>query len=327
MDRKAMARQTLQIMEQGYYEPEVKNGIDPKPTGRNQTGQIGTGQVQTGKTQTGEIQAEQIPTGQTQTEQKQDISLQKKQEKNRIIIKDAMEESIRRSILITPANSDKILEKYSQGAACRQPETRVENISTVEAVRILAQEGKTDIGVLNFASAKNPGGGFLNGAIAQEESLAVSGTLYPTLTVHEEYYTENRKHSSMMYLDYAIYSPEVVFFRDGSFCLTQTPVKASVLTLPAVNMGQVLLKGENPEETKRVMRRRMKLALAIFAEQKAKHLVLGAYGCGVFRNDPRQVAAWWRELLEEGMGQYFDSIYHAVLDRSRDQNCIRAFRE
>lgn len=131
----------------------------------------------------------------------------------------------------------------------------------------------------------------------------------------------------MMYLDYGIYSPEVVFFRDGSFRLTETPVTASVLTLPAVNMGQVLLKGENVEEAKRVMRRRMKLALGIFAEQKAKHLVLGAYGCGVFRNDPREVAAWWRELLKEGMGQYFVSVFHAVLDHSREQCCIKAFLE
>ena len=90
-----------------------------------------------------------------------------------------------------------------------------------------------------------------------------------------------------------------------------------MLTLPAVNMGQVLLKGEDAEEAKRVMRRRMKLALAIFAEQKAKHLVLGAYGWGVFRNDPKEIAAWWRELLEEGMGQYFDSVFHAVLDHSK----------
>ena len=180
---------------------------------------------------------------------------------------------------------------------------------------------------MNFASAKNPGGGFLNGAKAQEESLTVSGTLYPALTTHEEYYRENRAHRSMMYLDYAIYAPEVVFFRDGGFRLTDTPVKASVLTLPAVNMGQVLLKGENVQEAKRVMRRRMKLALGIFAEQKAKHLVLGAYGCGVFRNDPAEVASWWRELLEEGMGRYFDSVFHAVLDRSREQYCIKAFQE
>ena len=147
------------------------------------------------------------------------------------------------------------------------------------------------------------------------------------MTAHEEYYKENRAYKSMMYLDYGIYSPEVVFFRDGAFRLSETPVKASVLTLPAVNMGQVLLKRENVQKAKSVMRRRMKLALGIFAEHKAKHLVLGAYGCGVFRNDPREVAAWWRELLEEGMGQYFDSVFHAVLDRSKDGSCIKAFRE
>lgn len=270
MDRKAMAKETLDIMKRGYYEPS-----------------------NTGK----------------------------------IVIKEDMEQSIRCSTLISPAEGEKILEKFPICAGCSQPEIRVENISTVEAIHILVSEQKTDIGVLNFASAKNPGGGFLNGAKAQEESLAVSGTLYPTLTAHEEYYRENRAHSSMMYLDYGIYSPEVVFFRDGAFQLTETPAKASVLTLPAVNMGQVLLKGENAEEAKKVMRRRMKLALGIFAEHKAKHLVLGAYGCGVFRNDPKEIAIWWRELLEEGMGQYFDSVFHAVLDSSKDRRCIKVFQE
>lgn len=271
MDRKAMAKETLQIMKQGYYEPD--------------------------------------------TEQK------------RITIKEAMEHSIRDSILISPAEGETLLETYAVSASCGQPETRVENLSTVDAIRILAEEGKTGIGVLNFASAKNPGGGFLNGAKAQEESLTVSSALYPTLTAHEEYYRENRANRSMMYLDYGIYSPDVVFFRDGTFRLTPTPVTASVLTLPAVNMGQALLKGEDPEKARQVMRRRMKLALAIFAEQGAKRLVLGAYGCGVFRNDPREVAAWWKELLAEGMGRHFSSVFHAVLDHSKGQNCIRAFQE
>lgn len=279
MNRKAMAKETLEIIEKGYYEPVVKN------------------------------------------ENRQ------KSEKRQIVIKEYIEQSIRHSILISPIEGNKIIEKYNACISCNKPETRVENISTVGAIRILAEEGKTAVGALNFASAKNPGGGFLNGAKAQEESLAVSSTLYPTLTAHEEYYKENRAHSSMMYLDYGIYSPDVVFFRDERFRLTQRPVKASVLTLPAVNMGQVLLKGENAEEAKRVMRRRMKLALGIFADQKAKHLVLGAYGCGVFQNDPREVAIWWRELLEEGMGQYFDSVFHAVLDHSKNNCCIKAFQE
>lgn len=279
MDRKAMAQETLKILDKGYYEP----------AGKEEAGQIS--------------------------------------DKRQITIKADMEQSIGRSILISPEEGGKILEKYQACARCGKPETRVENISTVAAVRLLAAEGKPDIGVLNFASAKNPGGGFINGANAQEESLAVSSTLYPTLTAHEDYYRENRAHKSMMYLDYAIYSPGTVFFRDENFRLTETPVKASVLTLPAVNMGQVILKGENAQEAKRVMRRRMKLALGIFAEQKARHLVLGAYGCGVFRNDPIEVAAWWRELLEEGMGQYFDSVFHAVLDSSREKLCLKAFQE
>ncbi len=279
MNRKAMAKETLEIIRQGYYEPTVKN----------------------------------------ETKQK----LEKKQ----IVIKEAIRNSIEHSILISPIEGEKMIEKYTVCECCNQPETRVENISTVEAIHILTTEGKTDIGVLNFASAKNPGGGFLNGAKAQEESITVSSTLYTTLIAHEQYYKENRANKSMMYLDYGIYSPEVVFFRDEAFRLTETFVKASVLTLPAVNMGQVLLKGENEEQAKKVMRRRMKLALAIFAEQKAKHIILGAYGCGVFKNDPNMVAMWWKELMNEGMGQYFDTVFYAVLDHSKEQYCIKAFQK
>ena len=271
MDRKAMAKETLAVMERGYYDPASG--------------------------------------------------------KRRINLKEDLKQSIAGSMLISPAEGVKILKKYGTYADCAQPETRVENISTVEAIRILAGEGKEDIGVLNFASAKNPGGGFLNGAKAQEESLAVSSTLYPTLTAHDAYYRENRAHRSMMYLDYGIYSPGVVFFRDEALRLAETPVKASVLTQPAVNIGQAILKGEDAAEARSVMRRRMRLALGIFAEQKARHLVLGAYGCGVFRNDPREIAVWWKELLQEGMGRYFASVFHAVLDHSKGKNCIRAFQE
>lgn len=233
------------------------------------------------------------------------------------------------SILITPPDGEEILEKFvsrlGEGGNQGPREAALENISTVDAVRKLAARGRENIGVLNFASAKNPGGGFLNGAMAQEESLAASSTLYRTQTIQEEYYRANRACKSMMYTDYGIYSPDVVFFRDGDFCLAP-PVKASVLTLPAVNMGQVIQKGEDRAEADRVMRRRMKLALAIFADQGAKNLVLGAYGCGVFRNDPGLIAAWWKELMEEGWGNWFESVFYAVLDHSKGRACIKAFQ-
>lgn len=278
MDRKAIARETLAIIKQGYYELPVKR----------------------------------------------EAELGQYSEKVCIEIKKELTKSIEDSIIISPQQAKEIREKVKMHK-CKQPETRLENISTVDAIHILSREGKSGIGVLNFASAKNPGGGFLNGAMAQEESLAASSTLYPTLIAHETYYQENRSHRSMMYLDYGIYSPDVLFFRNGAFQLTGYQ-KASVLTLPAVNMGQVILKGEDEEEAKYKMRQRMKLALGIFAEQQAKHLILGAYGCGVFRNDPKEVATWWKEILEEGMGEYFNSIFYAVLDRSKGQNCIKAFQ-
>lgn len=280
MDRKAIAKESLEIMRQGYYRIESKK--NPMP-------------VQT-----------------------------------KIDIRQDMEQSIKDSILITPSEGEELLKYYKEGHSRleNQPQLTiiVENISTIDAIRKLILEEKEKIGVLNFASAKNPGGGFLNGAKAQEESLAASSILYRTLIVHEEYYRENRKCNSMIYTNHAIYSPDVVFFRDGSFRLTE-PVKASVLTLPAVNMGQVIQKGEDVETARKAMKQRMKLALAIFAKERAKNLVLGAYGCGVFRNDPKDVAIWWKELLDTEMGKYFDLVFHAVLDYSREKKCIGAFEE
>ena len=182
-------------------------------------------------------------------------------------------------------------------------------------------------GVLNFASAKNPGGGFLNGAMAQEESIAASSGLYHTLIRHPEYYQNNRNCPSMIYTNHAIYSPEVVFFRNGRFELLEEPVTASVLTLPAVNMGQVIQKGEDVHTAETAMYERMKLALALFVQMNHRHLILGAYGCGVFRNDPYKIACWWKELLTGYFADTFDTVVFAVMDRSRKGECLRAFGE
>ena len=111
--------------------------------------------------------------------------------------------------------------------------------------------------------------------------MAASNGLYNTQLCHEGYYKANRTNRSM------IYSPDVVFFRDERFTLMKQPVTASVLTLPAVNYGQVVLK-----EAEHVMKDRMRLALGIFSQKGAKHLILGVYGCSVFRNDPVKNATW-----------------------------------
>lgn len=267
MDRKAVARQTLEILKRGTYE-------------------------QGGRT---------------------------------VEIAEAHRRSVEGSRLFTPEDGERLLRSFEGRQPGQIPTWGYRNCSTVDAVLEFSGRGDRHIGVLNFASAKNPGGGFINGAMAQEESLAVSGGLYETLTANERYYQVNRECRTMMYTDHAIYSPDVVFFRDGQFELLPETVTASVLTLPAVNMGQVVLKGEDVREAERVMRRRMELSLALFADQGDRNLILGAYGCGVFRNDPVKIAGWWKELLGGSFGGCFDQVMFAVLDRSRDQSCIRAF--
>lgn len=240
----------------------------------------------------------------------------------RVELAEAQRHSVAESRLISP---EEVLTTPGFGAG--SPRVEVASCATVEAILRLREAGAERLGVLNFASAKNPGGGFLNGAMAQEESLAASSGLYQTQCAHPEYYQNNRACGTMRYTDYAIYSPDVVFFRDASFALLPQPVTASVLTLPAVNMGQVLQKGEDVPEAKIAMKNRMRRALEIFAHQGDRVLILGAYGCGVFRNQPAEVAEWWRELLREGFGGCFDQIVHAVLDSSKKKACLYAFQQ
>lgn len=78
-------------------------------------------------------------------------------EGKRIDIQSDMDASIRSSVLITPTQGAELLEKYSRNDSSGIPDERVENLSTVDAIRKLAKEGRSSIGVLNFASAKNPG--------------------------------------------------------------------------------------------------------------------------------------------------------------------------
>lgn len=248
----------------------------------------------------------------------------------KVEIEQAHQESIRKSKLYTPQDGRSILleteKKLSSGTSVSL-QTCVLNVSSVDAVIQGAHKKLPGLAVLNFASAKNPGGGFLNGAKAQEESLAVSSGLYETLKEHSEYYKTNRVCGTMSYTHYAIYSPEVVFFRNENGNLLPEPCTASVLTLPAVNYGQVLLKKEDPVQAKAIMKERMAICLALFAKENCKNLILGAYGCGVFRNDPDEISRWWKELLlDRGFGSLFDSVCFAVFDRSASLSCIRPFQ-
>lgn len=205
----------------------------------------------------------------------------------------------------------------------------VRNETTFQALARLVDSGG-HLACLNFASAKNPGGGFLNGSLAQEEALACASGLYPCLLKAPEYYERNRANRSALYLDLAIFSPRVPFFRDDTGVLLEKPVLASVITSPAPNAGAITQnEPANLKHVEPTLLRRCEQVLAIASAHQVDRLVLGAWGCGVFRNDPRMVARSFAEFLKQP-GRFtggFEEVVFAVFDRSENEATYRAFAE
>jgi uncharacterized protein (TIGR02452 family) len=211
-----------------------------------------------------------------------------------------------------------------------QTRLQVTDETTFAAVARLAAQPGGPIACLNFASAKNPGGGFLNGAQAQEECLARASGLYSCLLAKPAYYERNRANRSALYLDLIIYSPEVPFFRDDAGRLLEQPVSASIITAPAPNKGAVAdNEPHNLPHVEPTLERRAAMILSVAASKGVKRLVLGAWGCGVFRNDPKVVSSIFAKLLQPG-GRFagvFSEVVFAVYDRTEDQATYRAFAD
>ncbi|EKM81260.1 hypothetical protein AGABI1DRAFT_112930 [Agaricus bisporus var. burnettii JB137-S8] len=191
------------------------------------------------------------------------------------------------------------------------------------------------IGVLNFASARNPGGGFLNGARTQEESIARSSTLYQSLTcpVGRQFYTYHHEitagKNDGFYSHAMIYSPSVRVFRTDPGDWIE-PYEIDILTSPAVNAGVVWQKrqkalkegkdaiSESATESKirAVMKERMARLLYLFEIQGVRNIVLGSFGTGAFRNSVDMVVGLWAELLigeEARFNKSFERVVFGVL--------------
>jgi uncharacterized protein (TIGR02452 family) len=192
------------------------------------------------------------------------------------------------------------------------------NESVVDTV---VRFGRKHCGVLNFASAKNPGGGFLKGSLAQEEALAVSSDLYNSQLQVRELYDINRNCRTALYTHNMIYSKGITFIRDGKLKFVSSPARANVLTAPAVNAG-AYYKNERGNKTTvlAIMEQRIRYILNIFASKGDHTIILGAYGCGVFGNDVVDIANIFRKLLvDAGMEKHFKHIIFAVYDSSGQQ--------
>ena len=198
------------------------------------------------------------------------------------------------------------------------------------------------VAVHNFASASNPGGGVVNGAGAQEECLCRCSNLYFCLNTPDMwgmFYMPHRAAHDPIHNDDIIYTPDVVVFKTD----TDYPelmdryswYKVDVITCAAPNLR------ENPsnkynsgdgtsavtlsdKELQTLHEKRLRRILDSAVMNHADTVILGAFGCGAFRNEPKVVATAAANVVKDYM-HAFENIEFAVYCSPRDDSNFRAF--
>lgn len=221
-------------------------------------------------------------------------------------------------VVLTP---EKIKEIESENIPCvSKCEIQVRNEDSFQA--------PTDF-VMNFANAVHPGGGYIYGAVAQEECLCRESTLYASISSKsaEEMYYANIINSNVFDTDYMLLSPHVDVFRNVFMELLPTPYTVAVLTIAAPNLhGKAGVVGQTEMDC--YMKRRIRQCLKCGAYYGYKTAALGAWGCGAFGHDARRAAEYFRcVLIDEGYQNYYDKIVFSVYDNTPEQYNYRCFKE
>ena len=194
------------------------------------------------------------------------------------------------------------------------PETRIQvmNKTTMQAAFDLVGEGHDPL-ALNFANGISPGGGFLSGARAQEEVLCRSSALYSTLK-NDAMYEFHRQRPRPDSTDWCILSPHVPVFRNDDGTELAEPWLLSFITSAAPYAPKI-----GQPESGDLLKKRIHRVLAIASAFGYKTLVLGAWGCGAFHNDPQRTAADFREILMENFAGHYSRVLFAITDWSPER--------
>ena len=168
--------------------------------------------------------------------------------------------------------------------------------------------------ILNFASATKPGGGFMNGAQAQEEHCARSSSLYSSLSSEKvkEFYTYHKQHNNPSYSDYMIYSPNVVVFRNENEELVENYYLVDFISSPAPNLSGN--KNTKSKDIYEILVRRIDKILNICSHKTHETIILGSWGCGVFKNDIQIIADIFVKLVTDRYNTNFQNVVFACPD-------------
>lgn len=216
-----------------------------------------------------------------------------------------------------------VLEKSEEFDLISEMATENNVETTIEIMDITAEKSAMlyngdDVSILNFASFKTPGGGFMKGSTAQEESLCHNSTLYQVLRHFKSLYIKNRKYvNNGLYYDVGIFSPRIHFGEKVCNVLTVAAPNYNEFSSASVNRNipSFIIKDKNNE----VLRDRIDFVLNVLRYMKQKTIILGAFGCGVFKQHPSMVASIFKELLETKYKNVFEKVIFAI-PKSSDGN-------
>jgi len=229
--------------------------------------------------------------------------------------------------LTEQAKSDTRL--YMEGFSSKsRPEYKHATISVIESRSFQAAKELTAeydrVAVLNFASGTNPGGGVRKGASAQEECLCRISNLYPCLTLRrlwEQFYQFHRNLPHRNCSDRIIYSKDITVIKTDTDqpSFTDGWYSVDVLTSPAPNISDII--APDWENLRKLFASRIRNILEIAMDNCIEALVLGAFGCGAFRNPPQLVSQVFRSVLEaDGYKEHFAKIVFAIIGTSNRSN-------
>ncbi|KAH6722950.1 hypothetical protein BKA61DRAFT_585558 [Leptodontidium sp. MPI-SDFR-AT-0119] len=206
------------------------------------------------------------------------------------------------------------------------PRIRIIKSDTFDAAKATIDAyPKSSVAVLNMASALQPGGGVLRGALAQEEALCTRSTLYPSLNT--DFYR--------MPLLSAVYTPDVLVFRGSDLVdLPQSKwfytavISCAALRQPEVEKGENGKMVYSEEKDREVMIEKIRLIFQIAKEKGVTHLILGALGCGAYRNPPEEVATLFRKVILGGRRKKgitgIEEVTFAIFDEGEN---LRSFKK
>ncbi|KAA8909149.1 hypothetical protein FN846DRAFT_627364 [Sphaerosporella brunnea] len=248
----------------------------------------------------------------------------------------------------------------TSGPPAYECKIRVVDADTVDTAERMLEDSRQNVCILNMANAYRQGGGWLEGSMAQEEAICLRTTLAPTLKIFyypipdvypipgasKAYLQRLERWGSNVQSNQTalIFSPRVAITRRGGKNYEEydfdgnhankdasVPKTISVISVAALDLRQIDPKNNNnyPLDSQReIMRDKIRLMLRVSARRGIRRLVLGAFGCGVFRNPPAQVARLFLEVFaeEEFQGGWWEDVVFAIKGGGQGDINLQAFR-